>query len=226
MSNRTETPAIVGARGAAGVFDADAMLPPDMAARVPTSQALDALLREAPAERVSLGWLVDRLGERSFGIILLLAALLALMPGISPVAGILLAVPAFQMIRAHPGPVFPPGIAGRDFEMRRLAAVVRRAIPVLRYLERFIYPRWQTPFEATKRVVGGAVLLLSATLFVPAPLSNVPPAIVVGLIAFAYLEQDGALLTLALIGAVVLLAVVYGAIWQLLSTTGWVGGFL
>lgn len=202
------------------------MLGPGMAGRVPTSQVLDALLQEAPGARVSLRWLVDQLGERSFGIILLLVAFLALMPGISPVAGVVLMVPAFQMVRARPAPSFPPRLAGREFEMRRLVAVIRRAIPVLRYLERFIYPRWLTPFEATKRVVGAAVLLLSVTLFVPAPFSNVPPAILIGLVAFAYLEQDGALLTIALLAALVLLTVIYGAIWELLSTTGWVGGFL
>ena len=51
---------------------------------------------EATAERVSLGWLMDRLGERSFGIILLLLAFLALIPGVSSVAGTLLTVPAFR----------------------------------------------------------------------------------------------------------------------------------
>ncbi|TMJ78961.1 MAG: exopolysaccharide biosynthesis protein, partial [Alphaproteobacteria bacterium] len=60
-----------------------------MAERIPTSRVLGALLDEATTERVSLGWLMDRLGERSFGIILLLLAFLALIPGVSPVAGIL-----------------------------------------------------------------------------------------------------------------------------------------
>ena len=45
------------------------------------------------------------------------------------------------------------------FETRWLVAVVRRAVPLLRYLERFIYPRWTTPFEATRRLVGAMVLL-------------------------------------------------------------------
>jgi hypothetical protein len=84
----------------------------------------------------------------------------------------------------------------------------------LRYLERFIYPHWTTPFEATRRLVGGVVLLLSLTLFIPVPLSNIPPAAVISLVAFAYLEEDGALLSLALIAALVLLAVIIsGAIW-------------
>jgi hypothetical protein len=58
------------------------------------------------------------------------------------------------------------------------------------------------------------VLLLSLTLFIPVPLSNIPPAAVISLVAFAYLEEDGALLSLALIAALVLLAVIIsGAIW-------------
>jgi len=88
-----------------------------MAERIPTSRVLRALLDEATAERVSLGWLMDRLGERSFGIILLLLAFLAFIPGVSPVAGILLTVPAFRMVRAH---------AGRSFRAALSAGVSRR----------------------------------------------------------------------------------------------------
>ena len=159
---------------------------------------------------------MDRLGERSFGIILLLLAFLAFIPGVSPLAGALLTIPAFQMMRAHAAPVFPRRLSGRFFETRRLVAVIRRAAPVLRYLERFMYPRWATPFEATRRLVGGMVLLVSLTFFVPVPLSNIPPAIVISLVALAYLEEDGVLLSLALIAAVALLAaVISGAIWGL-----------
>jgi len=49
---------------------------------------------------------------------------------------------------------------------------------VLGYLEKAIHPRWHTPIEATKRLVGAVVVLLSATLvFIPIPLSNVFPAL-------------------------------------------------
>jgi len=187
-----------------------------MAERIPTSRVLGALVDEATAERVSLGWLMDRLGERSFGIILLLLAFLALIPGVSPVAGVLLTVPAFQMLRSDAAPIFPGRLASWSFDTRRLLAIVGWAVPLLQFLERFIYPRWMTPFEATRRLVGGVVLLVSLTLFIPVPLSNVPPAALISLVAFAYLEEDGALLSLALIAAFVLLAVVIsGTIWGL-----------
>jgi hypothetical protein len=197
-----------------------------MGPRVPTSRVLEDLLGEVSVERASLGWLFGRLGERSFGIILLLLAFIGLLPGVSAVAGVLLTILAFQMIMARRGPVFPRRIIDRDFQTRKLARVVGWAVPRLRYLEQFIYPRWLTPFEATKRAVGGTVLLLGVTLLIPVPLSNVPPAILTSVIAFAYLEQDGLLLLLALIAAVIVLGIGAAAIWQLLSTTGWVPGLL
>ena len=66
-----------------------------------------------------------------------------------------------------------------------------RIIPALRYLERFIRPRWPTPFEITKRVVGVVVLLLGVCLLAPIPLSNLPVSLTIVLVAFAYLEEDG-----------------------------------
>ena len=69
---------------------------------------------------------------------------------------------------------------------------MRRAIPVLRYLERAIHPRWYTPLGVTKRVVGVLVLLLTALLLL-VPMIQVVPALVIVLILLAYLEEDGVL---------------------------------
>jgi hypothetical protein len=103
---------------------------------------------------------------------------------------------------------------------------VRYVVPTLRWLERFVRPRWATPVEATKRVVGGSVLSLSAGLLAPVPLSNVPPALAIMLIAFAYLEEDGALLCVALAIALVIVAAVLLAAWETMSAAGWVPGIL
>jgi len=197
-----------------------------MTLRTPTSELLNDLLGDSPDKQVTLGWLVDRLGDRSFGLVLLLLALLGLLPGVSAVAGVLLMAPALQMVLARPGPVFPLRVASRRFETWRLVRVIRHVLPALRWLEQFIRPRWITPFEATKRVVGGIVLLLAGGLLVPVPLSNVPLALTIALIAFAYLEEDGILLCAALAGAIVLLAAAAAVAWETLSSTGWIPGFL
>ncbi|WP_454021005.1 exopolysaccharide biosynthesis protein [Azospirillum sp. Marseille-Q6669] len=192
-----------------------------MITRPPTSVMLNGILGEAPAEYVTLDWLAGRLGHRSFGVVLLLLALLGVLPGVSAMAGVLLTIVAFQMVLDHPGPAFPRRIATRHVETRRLATIIRRAVPVLRCLERFIRPRWATPFTATKRAVGGVVLLLGASLLIPVPLSNLPPALLIVLIAFAYLEEDGALLCVALVGALLFSMIVVGAAWQAMSAAGW-----
>jgi hypothetical protein len=101
--------------------------------------------------------------------------------------------------------------------------VVQRSLPVLRYLEKVVHPRWHTPLEATKRLVGTIVVVLSATLvFIPIPLSNVVPALVIALISLAYLEEDGILLLIALLAAVIVLAVATAAVWQMVVGAKWI----
>jgi hypothetical protein len=132
-------------------------------------------------------------------------------------------IPAFQMMAGKPAPVFPRRIATRSLPTRHLAAVVQRSVPVLRYLEKVVHPRWHTPPEATKRLVGAVVVMLSTTLvLIPIPLSNVVPALVIGLISLAYLEEDGALLSIALLAAAIVLAAATGAIWEIVVGAKWI----
>jgi hypothetical protein len=192
--------------------------------RMPTSTVLRDLLQHASTETITLAWLMDQLRERSFGLVLLLLGLLATLPGVSVVAGILIAVPAFQMVLGRHAPLFPRFLAVRSFRTRRLAAMLDYAVPPLRYLERYVRPRWQAPFGTAKRLIGVAILLVGSLLFAPIPLSNVPPALVIVLLAFAYLEEDGVLLCLALSIILGLLMIAVGATWQAMSTAGWVNG--
>jgi len=181
--------------------------------RAPTSVILEALMHNAPREDVTLQWIIEHLKERSFGIVMLLIAVIGLIPGTSTLIGVLLAVPAIQMILAHKEPVLPRRIATRRLSTKRLAHLLERAIPVLKYLERFVRPRWATPFETTKRVVGGVILLLGATLLAPIPFSQYIPTLVIMLLAFAYLEEDGVLLLIALIATLISIAITVGAVW-------------
>jgi len=151
--------------------------PPADTGLIPTSVVLQRLHDEMPTDHFTLGWLLRGLHKRSFGIIMLLLALVAITPGLSIVAGLLLMIPAFQMIAGMPAPVFPRRIAAHPLPAKHLAAVVQRAVPMLGYLETVVHPRWHTPLETTKRLVGAVVMILSATLvFIPIPLSNVIPA--------------------------------------------------
>jgi hypothetical protein len=185
----------------------------------PTSAVLDGLIEAAPAGYVTMDWLLAHLRSRSFGILFLVLGVCGLIPLISPLAGLLLVILAFQMVRGHDGLFLPRRLGSRPIPTAKLVSMLSRIVPVLRYLERFVRPRWPTPVEITKRVVGGVVILLSLGLFVPLPLSNIPFGLNIILLSFAYLEQDGVLLSLALVVALCLLAAVLGTIWSTASAT-------
>jgi hypothetical protein len=54
---------------------------------------------------------------------------------------------------------------------------------------------------------------LSVTMLTPLPFGNLMPILVVVLLAFAFLERDGLLLTLALLGALTSLAMTAASLW-------------
>ena len=170
----------------------------------------------APIENFTLNWLMGSLQKHSFGLIMLLLAFAAAAPGISLVAGLLLIIPAFQMIAGRPAPVFPNWISARPLRTKHFRAVVGRAVPILRHVEKVVRPRWPTPLQVTKRIVGTCVLLLSVRLVLtPLPLSNVLPAFVIAMISLAYLEEDGLVLSISLLVGFVMLAFDASAVWQL-----------
>jgi hypothetical protein len=193
---------------------------PEALRRAPTSALLEALVAEAGGAEVTIDWLMQRLGDRGFGMMLMLLGLVAMLPGVSAAAAIALMLPAGQMILARKRPVLPRRIGARAVGVQRLAALLRRVMPALRFLERGIRPRWPTPFEATKRVVGVAVMGLAVALLTPVPLSNVPIALSLILIAVAYIEEDGLLLAAALVLALLLLGGAAFLAWSTVSAAG------
>ena len=54
---------------------------PDPRSVIPTSVVLQRLHDQAPTDHFTLGWLMGSLQKRSFGIIMLLLALVAIAPG-------------------------------------------------------------------------------------------------------------------------------------------------
>ena len=189
-------------------------VPADKRQRMPSSRVLEEVIDQAPADYFTVGWLTSTLQQRSFGIVMLLFGLLATIPVGSTVPGLMLAAMAVQLIAGRSEPVFPHFITTRRLPTRHLLRLGGRAIHVLKYLEKVVHPRWPMTFEAAKRAVGVMVLLLTAVLLLtPVPLSNVAPAIVISLISLAYVEEDGLLLSVALLAAIILIGIASAAVW-------------
>ena len=158
---------------------------------------------------------------------MLILGIAAAAPGISILAGILLLVAAFQMMIGLSWLTFPKWMATRELPRRPVDAIVRRAIPILACVESTIYPRLATPPEATKRIVGSAIFILTARLLlIPFPLSNILPAVLIAFISLAYLEQDGLLLIVGLVAGCLLLILEWGLIWQIAQDAKWMTGLV
>ena len=157
---------------------------------------------------------------------MLLLGLAATVPGVSVGAGLLLMIPACQLILGHTTPAFPRRIAAHPIPTRHFAALVQRAVPVLRYLEKAIHPRWHMALDAAGRLMGVVVLVLSAALvFIPIPTSNIVPALAIVLISLAWLEEDGLLLAIAILCGLVVSALALAAVWATVLGAEWITRF-
>ena len=190
-----------------------------MQPHVPTSAVLQQLLEDLPEESVSFAWLMDRLETRSFGILLLLLALVGLVPGTGIFIGAFLLFPASQMILGRETPSIPRYLASRSIAARHIRHWGARLIPLLRRMEKVIKPRLQPPFQTTKRLIGVVVLALAVTVIWPFPFGHVIPLLVIMMMSFAYLEEDGLLLCISLAAALFSFGVTAATVWATVKAT-------
>jgi hypothetical protein len=203
---------------------APALLPPE---DVHTSTVLGAIIDEAPLKGFTLEWLINNLPHRSFGAIMLLLAIVAMVPVVSIAAGLLIAILAVQIVMGYKTPVFPQRLMKRPLPTRYLLPLEHYAIPLLTRLETAVRPRWPALVRASSRLTGVVILLLTFVLLTfPFPLSNIPPAAIIALIALAESERDGLLLSAALTLGVVLLVLVFAAVLGLIDGAEWILRFL
>ncbi len=185
--------------------------------QIPASQLFRSALAAAPQRDVSVAWLVCNLQDRSFGAIMLLLGLVSIMPGLSVLSGLLLLILGVEMMLAHEAPALPAIIAERTFSFQRMSRLIERASLLIDMVEKLFRPRWHAPFQVTKRLVGVIVVVLAVTLCLPIPLSNIIPGALITLIAVAYLEEDGILLSIALSFALPSLLITWGEGWAALK---------
>lgn len=180
----------------------------------PTSVVVEQLLASAPPGPITLGWLFAGLRRRSFGLVMLLLGLMAILPGVCTLAGVVLVVLSIQMLMGREVPILPGFMASLLLPQDRFVLLAKRMIPLIRSLERFISPRWQAPLQVTRWGVGLGLLLMAVTLFLPVPFSNVVPSIIIIFVALAYLEDDGLLLIFALVVSLIAFLGMLGAVWE------------
>ena len=174
------------------------------AGRARISDALDTLRRSHPGPRVSLGDLLDALGDRGFGLIVLALALPngipgPTLPGLSAFFGIGIVLLGTQLMRGWSEPRLPGIVSRRSVALVGFSRFLDRALPRIRRVERWLRPRqsWLTG-TGGGRLVGLVIALMGIVLSLPVPLGNVPIAWSLVVVALGLLEEDSNALLLGL----------------------------
>jgi len=188
----------------------DAIENPALASRLRTSAVLLEAVTGHAGERISLRELIGRLGDRVYGLLLLILALpntLPTIPGFSTVFGLLMVLVAVQMAIGLRCPWIPEFLLRKSFPHAEFTRFMTRALPYLQRLERFLKPRW--PFFTTppvERLLGILFVLLAIAIALPIPFGNWLPAILIITAALGLTERDGIVLAVsAALGGIVLL---------------------
>lgn len=164
-----------------------------------------------PSDRISLGEIMDALGDRAFGALLLILSIPNVLPvpGLSTATGVPMILIGAQMALGRHSPWLPRRMLAATFDRKAFLGVIRRAKPWADRLERHLRPRLPVLAGPTaERFVGVAVMVLAAVLALPIVFGNQPPAFSIALIALGLMESDGAFVSAGLIAGLLSIAFV------------------
>lgn len=174
------------------------------------SGLVDSILAAHPdGDTITIIRIVDHLGARAYGPLLLLFAAPNLIPNI-PGSGLLSAplLPlSIQMAQGNV-PWLPARLARKPITRSALERLAERTRPWLARADRLVRPRWRwLTAPLAERVLGAYVALLAFVLFLPIPLANMLPSWAVALIGVGVLERDGLWVALGVLVGLLSLAV-------------------
>lgn len=144
---------------------------------------------------MSLGELVETLGERSFAWSLVLFSLVNLVPmpiGSNMVTSIPLILVTAQMALGYPRMRLPAFIMRRQVNRKGFQKLVLRLGPLIRPIERMLRPRHAYLFAPRlERAMAIFLLVVAVALFMPIPLSGYLPATALLVTGVGLVERDG-----------------------------------
>lgn len=160
--------------------------------RTRTSDVMLSLIDRAQQGDVTLRNLTERLGDRTFGMLLVLMAVFNLIPFVSMVAGIFVSLLGMQMAIGLKGAGLPKAILDRQLSPVHVIMALEKFEPKVRAIEKYIRPRWHfTEAPIIDRINGLVIMILGMIITLPIPFTNLFPALVVVLMGVGLLERDG-----------------------------------
>lgn len=183
------------------------------------SAELNDFLEQLEGKDSTVSDLINMIGDRGFGLLILLLALPAALPvpavGYGTPFGILLIILGAQIAIGRETPWVPRRLGTLRVPYKLLSFSIKNARLPLKAVELFIRPRLSR--LASHRIflpgVGVMIMLLAAMMSMPIPLTNTAPSFVIFMLAAGILEEDGLFLLFGLLLAPVAAAIAGAAVY-------------
>jgi hypothetical protein len=166
-----------------------------------TSDVLVSLINDTQGEGdISIKDIMHLLGERAFGLAILVFSLpnslpIPSPPGFSTITGFPILIIAMQMALGRESPWLPKKVNGYSFSREKFSMFLTKSLPYIKKVERCMHPRLSFMHsKLAERIIGLIFLVLGAVLVLPIPLGNFLPGLAMSLIALGLIERDGLLM--------------------------------
>jgi hypothetical protein len=167
--------------------------------------------------RVSVADLMDAIGQRSFGPMLLVPSLIAVspvgaIPGLPAITSAVIVLIAAQILIHHDHFWLPGWLQRRSMDARKMEKGLEKSRPVARFIDHLLRPRW-TWMTHGPFLYAIAAFCLFIGLITPilelVPLGGIPPNAAVVAFSLAITARDG-------LWALMAFVLTSGSIWLLL----------
>ena len=188
------------------------------------AETLEQVLNDSGDQGPTIGELTEAVGDKGFGVILMLLSLPSALPipapGYSIPFGVAMAIIAIQITVGRTSIWLPRRLLKVRLHPKLASKMLGTGTAFLRRIEKLIRPRLQCIHtKAGHALLAVIVLLMSLLMMIPIPLTNTLPAMAIFIIGVSMSEEDGfialgallcALLAAALSGTLVYLSLTRG----------------
>lgn len=174
-------------------------------------------------EKITIGRLIQVLGDRAFGIVVFIFALpncipLPGIPGFSTITGFPIVLFGIQMMLGKQLWV-PSRIAAYEFPRDQFIKVLTKALPTIKRVEWMLRPRLEWfASKPVERLIGLFFFIFGTILALPIPFANFPLGIAICLLALGLIERDGFVILVGIVVGLCVSILISGTIVMLIET--------
>lgn len=172
--------------------------------------------------RTSVGELLSDFHENGLLLMMLFLALpvaipLPYPPGFTTIIGIPLIILSIQMLLGFRRVFLPKKISRYEISNNTLITISNKVVPILRWIEGYIKPRFSfAQFIYCEQLVGFVSLICAISVAIPLPLTNSIPALGIAVMALGLLNRDGIVilcgLVISIVGLLITIVAVFASV--------------